>query len=158
MLVMASRGCSQQIQTKLHSNKTLLTAARYWALIPLAGPEVAPAIECWGIGWLPIAVLGIAMPFMVSSKACTSDMNISILVTSRFACCDSKFSSLDSHGDCTARVANYRRVNANDTFTAKRAQIFPFRDSITPVNMVSPNPHITSAISRKKPWSSHSIC
>ena len=43
------------------------------------------------------------------------------------------------------------------TSTAKRAQTFLFRASITPFNIVNPSPLMKSAISRKKPRSSQSI-
>lgn len=44
------------------------------------------------------------------------------------------------------------------TSTAKRAQILSLWASITPFNMVKPNPLIKSAISKKKPLFSQSIC
>lgn len=57
---------------------------------------------------------------------------------------------------CGFRVYLILPTNCN-TFTANRAQTLVFRASITPFNMVSPNPRIESAISRKRPCSSHHI-
>jgi len=44
------------------------------------------------------------------------------------------------------------------TSTVKRAQILFLRASITPLKMVNPSPLIKSAISKKIPLSSQSIC
>lgn len=44
------------------------------------------------------------------------------------------------------------------TSTVKRAQILLLRASITPLRMVNPSPLMKSAISKKMPLSSQSIC
>jgi hypothetical protein len=68
------------------------------------------------------------LPSQFGSNRRTSDRKISILVMSRFAS------------------------------TVNRAQILLLRISITPLKIVNPSPLIKSAISKKIPLSSQSIC